>query len=485
MKHRLFSPTLLLLISSCGVLFPSSTNDLFCDEATTCSDPSFCDLNGVYSGSDLTANTCIAPPEGVCANDANCSGAAPICGDLQRANFFGDEFTVTECRACTAGAAGDSECMTKDATAPICESGACLECRTSAECTADPSEPRCDTETGQCVGCVENSDCPSEVCVADAGQCEDAADIVYVATDGIDGAACGSQASRCKTIAGPQGGLDKVTDTRKTLKLADDTYAESVVINALVVAIVGPATVNPPVDGQPAFSLTATASAVLEDLTATGATGNTAADGIRCDNSTLVLSKSSVTLNADVGIQADGCNLTISQSNISQNTAGGLDINASSFDIQNNFIVSNGTAGAAGSGFGGMQILGATQTSDVLSFNTVADNTSATGAASSGVDCQLPSQMQASSNIVYLSTGTPIRANCNLTHSNIEGGAPGTGNIDADPMFVNPAQRNYHLQPGSPCIDMADPAANLAIDVDGDRRPQGNRHDIGADEVVP
>jgi hypothetical protein len=29
---------------------------------------------------------------------------------------------------------------------------------------------------------------------------------------------------------------------------------------------------------------------------------------------------------------------------------------------------------------------------------------------------------------------------------------PGAGNIDVDPLFVNPAQRDYRLQPGSACL---------------------------------
>ncbi|MBW1911968.1 MAG: hypothetical protein JRI43_02120 [Deltaproteobacteria bacterium] len=40
-----------------------------------------------------------------------------------------------------------------------------------------------------------------------------------------------------------------------------------------------------------------------------------------------------------------------------------------------------------------------------------------------------------------------------ITYSCIEGGYPGKGNIDMDPMFVDPKNRDYRLAPGSPCID--------------------------------
>ena len=51
-----------------------------------------------------------------------------------------------------------------------------------------------------------------------------------------------------------------------------------------------------------------------------------------------------------------------------------------------------------------------------------------------------------------------------VTYSNVEGGWGGTGNIDADPCFVDannpdPNLRNLRLAPGSPCIDAGDNTA--------------------------
>lgn len=46
------------------------------------------------------------------------------------------------------------------------------------------------------------------------------------------------------------------------------------------------------------------------------------------------------------------------------------------------------------------------------------------------------------------------------------GGWPtGTGNINADPLYVDPVNSNLHLQSDSPCIDAGDP--NSPLDPDG------------------
>ncbi len=68
----------------------------------------------------------------------------------------------------------------------------------------------------------------------------------------------------------------------------------------------------------------------------------------------------------------------------------------------------------------------------------------------------------------FSSTGTPA-----VAYSNIQGGWPGTGNIDADPLFVDPVNGDYHLLAGSPCIDGADNiAVPVGIDTDLDGNPR-------------
>jgi hypothetical protein len=84
------------------------------------------------------------------------------------------------------------------------------------------------------------------------------------------------------------------------------------------------------------------------------------------------------------------------------------------------------------------------------------------------------------------------------TYSDIQGGYAGTGNINADPMFVDQANGDLHLQQGSPCIDAGDNSAPAlpATDIDGDNRRINNPMvvdtgngtppivDMGADEYA-
>jgi hypothetical protein len=72
-----------------------------------------------------------------------------------------------------------------------------------------------------------------------------------------------------------------------------------------------------------------------------------------------------------------------------------------------------------------------------------------------------------------------------VVHSDVEGGWPGTGNIDADPLFVQPGTDNLRLSIGSPCVNAGDNTAippGVTTDIDGNPRIQGGVVDMGAYE---
>jgi hypothetical protein len=85
-----------------------------------------------------------------------------------------------------------------------------------------------------------------------------------------------------------------------------------------------------------------------------------------------------------------------------------------------------------------------------------------------------------------------------VEYNNIQGGYEGAGNIDADPMFVNPSEgaglqydgsaADWSLQPLSPCIDAGKPdfttdSTGTEIDIAGSPRIQYGTIDIGAFEI--
>jgi len=79
-----------------------------------------------------------------------------------------------------------------------------------------------------------------------------------------------------------------------------------------------------------------------------------------------------------------------------------------------------------------------------------------------------------------------------VSYCDVQGGWPGEGNIDGDPMFVDPAQGDFHLRLGSPCVDAGtnDHWPMPAIDMEGDDRiVDGDLDgiavaDIGIDELL-
>lgn len=70
-----------------------------------------------------------------------------------------------------------------------------------------------------------------------------------------------------------------------------------------------------------------------------------------------------------------------------------------------------------------------------------------------------------------------------VSHSDVQGGYAGNGNIDADPLFLDPANGDYRLQGDSPCVNAGDPdSVSEETDLDGNPRIGDGRVDMGAYE---
>jgi parallel beta-helix repeat protein len=211
------------------------------------------------------------------------------------------------------------------------------------------------------------------------------------------------------------------------------------------------------------------ANCVLAGFTITGAT-----QGIYCGNASPTILNCRIAGNAQAGIKiAESGNPTMANCIIEGNGGPGLDMTAAKGGrfVKYNYatvahcvIVGNGKEG-------------------ILEGKPVVVNSII---YSNGASGQTP-QISARDAVV--------------NYCDVKGGYTGTGNINADPRFVEPGWwvilqgpgdvvdiwwvgGDYHLGEGSPCIDAGDPVfTTVPTDIDGQPRVIGGRADIGCDEA--
>lgn len=193
----------------------------------------------------------------------------------------------------------------------------------------------------------------------------------------------------------------------------------------------------------------------------------------------------------------------IIRGNRAGNTGGGIYIDSSSPLIDSNIIVEN--EAAAGGGVylflnsspdivnniiagntasqycaGGICVY--LLSSPNIVHNTIAFNTAGSYGVCSGIGAYVNSTLFVTNTILWNKDSNVCHdafSDVVAAYSNVRYSWRGEGNISQDPLFIG--NEDYHLQPGSPCID-AGTDAGVYTDIDGDQRPQGAGFDIGADE---
>jgi len=173
------------------------------------------------------------------------------------------------------------------------------------------------------------------------------------------------------------------------------------------------------------------------------------------------------------------CDGTIQNNTVSGNSAQafGGGISNSHGIIRNNTIWDNSANGDSSNG-GGLYVCGG-----IIQNNTIYGNSAKYGGGLCDCDgfiinCIIWANSAREDSQIY-SSSTPFYS----CIQNWTGG--GRGNISADPQFANPAAGDFHLQPGSPCIDAGNTYylfGDYIVDTDGECRLAGTAVDMGSDE---
>jgi hypothetical protein len=402
---------------------------------------------------------------GMCTEDEQCTDPTPVC-----------DITRSMCVPCT-----------------VVEVGAC-----------GGTTPVCRTDDA-CHACTVDTECASQTCLPD-GSCASPLDVLYVSPTGSNLATCmpDDHCSLARALA-------LIDGTKSTIRLDPAHYnLAGTVTLPDDLHLVGRGAIldrNATGTGE-VLDIAAGTHSSLDYVTVVGGDGD-AGHGIVCIQATLTLREVTIQGNAGSAIVSTGCQLVIShaqllnnqgaglaasssdvtltRSVVTGNQVAGIDLVMTSYDIENNLIAKNGGPGTSLGGVFIGTILSGTVARRVFAFNTVTQNSGPFGNVAGvvcGQDVSVPLAM--TSNIVVNNAG-PAQVSggaCSWTYSDI---APvpvsGTGNLSSDPLFVDPVHNNFHLQIASPVRDAADPAATLAVDIDGDARPQGPGRDMGADEI--
>ncbi len=237
------------------------------------------------------------------------------------------------------------------------------------------------------------------------------------------------------------------------------------------------------------FSSGEDANCVLAGFTITDAN-----NGIYCSGASPTITNCSIAGNAGAGIELWGSNPTITDCTIADNGAVGIYCEQSEAAIINCSIAGNSGAGielyygsnptiincciTANAGSGIEMLVYKSGRGTIFNYPIITNCTIA-GNLQHGISGGIPT---VKNSIIWDNSPLQIAdTQGSVTYSNIQGGWPGEGNIDTDPLFADQSNGDYHLksQAGrwnpdsqswiidevtSPCIDAGDPSSPVGLE---------------------
>ncbi len=393
---------------------------------------------------------------------------------------------------------GRVRCMTNDqcaVPAAVCDTAGsmtCVQCTTSQSAACVGTTPVCATDN-TCQACTAHAQCTaSNVCLPD-GSCAADKDVAYVSSTGT-GTAC-TKAAPCKKV------MDAINAGLPYVKIQGTApINDQVSLNRDLTILADPGAVLTDTSNGILLKIDGTSHVAIYDLEISGASGmnnqgislqpgnqatvslvrvkvnNNQGGGVAMSAGSLTVAQSTFSGNQGPGISATGGSLVVTQSTFSGNQNGGISDMGGMFQVVGNVFYNNGGNTSL---VGGIAIgLTGNASGNRLDFNTFYLNTSQ-DSIGSAVQC-IADSFTAKNNIMSTNrtrTGMEqVGGTCSYAYSIVRPGTlpGGVGNKATDPLFVDPATGDLHIQATSPARGAADPNADLtgiaSHDIDGTAR---------------
>ncbi|HVV52502.1 MAG TPA: hypothetical protein VHO06_22740 [Polyangia bacterium] len=276
---------------------------------------------------------------------------------------------------------------------PVCLNSSCVECGTSADCTAAATKPICDPTSHTCVACTTDAQCAAKlgatgnpgVCRSEIdGHCATDAETIYVQNSSTCPGTPGSGTAAApfcslEPVSGAASSTKTLVVIRGTVAAADWTFQRS--------------------SGAPATTFVGQQSAVIASATT---------PGFKMDSGTVYLRDLKFSPSATICIEATGGTLNLERVVVNSCQGGGIYLDGAAFDIENSTVSNNSLAQLGAASWSGI-IVNSLPTSGptTLKLVTIQNN------QGPGLEC---AKAIYGTGVLASGNGTPdIGGTCNVT----------------------------------------------------------------------